>query len=77
MSGLLDTFEGSYLGHADRIPADARMECKICWHVYDPAVGDDYWQIPAGTPFAALPDHWRCPECDGDKQQFMVVQDAG
>ena len=74
MSERRNTFEGSYLGHAERIAEDARMECKICWHVYDPLVGDDYWQIPAGTPFAALPDHWRCPECDGDKDQFMVVQ---
>ncbi len=72
----LKTFEGSYLGHAERIPADARMECKICWHVYDPTQGDEIGQIPAGTPFAALPEHWRCPECDGDKNQFMLLPDA-
>lgn len=29
-------FEGSYLGDAGRLPADARLECKICWWVYDP-----------------------------------------
>ncbi|UJS26548.1 rubredoxin [Thiothrix winogradskyi] len=76
MSAPLNTFEGSYLGHADRIADNARLECKICWHVYDPAVGDDYWQISAGTPFSALPDHWRCPECDGDKHQFMLLHES-
>jgi len=69
-------FEGSYLGDAARLPPTARMECKICWHVYDPAEGCDVWQVPAGTPFAALPEEWRCPRCDGDREQFMVL-DAG
>ncbi len=67
-------FEGSYLGDDSRIEGDARLECKICWYVYDPDQGDDYWQIPPGTPFSALPDHWRCPECDGEKNQFMVLE---
>jgi len=51
-------------------PAD-KMECGICWHVYDPAVGDPVWQIPAGTPFADLPAEWRCPNCDAAKEKFM------
>ena len=66
-------FEGSYLGDAARLPANARLECKICWWVYDPAVGDEVWQIEPGTPFTALPAHWRCPQCDGDAEQFMVL----
>ncbi len=66
-------FEGSYLGDASRISATARMECKICWHVYDPAEGCEQWQVPAGTPFAALPDEWRCPVCDGARDQFMAL----
>lgn len=37
--------------------------------------GDGYWQIPAGTPFTRLPDEWRCPACDGAKEQFMVMLD--
>ena len=68
-------FEGSYLGDASRIVDNARLECKICWHVYDPAQGDPVWQVPPGTAFAALPDHWRCPECDGSRDLFMVVED--
>ncbi|MBY6262477.1 [NiFe]-hydrogenase assembly, chaperone, HybE [Azospirillum sp. 412522] len=66
-------FEGSYLGDATRIGAATRMECKICWHVYDPAEGCEQWQVPPGTGFAALPDHWRCPVCDGARDQFMAL----
>ena len=72
----MTTFEGSFLGDTDKLADDARMECKICWHVYDPQTGDEYWQVPPGTPFSALPDYWRCPECDGEKDQFMVLADA-
>ena len=74
MSGAR-TFEGSYLGDAGKIAATARLECKICWYVYNPEDGDSVWQIPAGTAFAALPAHWRCPVCDGDKDQFMVLEE--
>ncbi|MEP9349788.1 [NiFe]-hydrogenase assembly chaperone HybE [Xanthobacter sp. KR7-225] len=66
-------FEGSYMGDNARLAPTARLECKICWHVYDPAQGCDTWDVPPGTPFAALPDHWRCPVCDGDRTQFMVL----
>ncbi|MGC8591751.1 rubredoxin [Acidithiobacillus sp.] len=31
--------------------------------------------MPPGTPFAALPEHWRCPRCDGDKEQFMRIRE--
>jgi [NiFe] hydrogenase assembly HybE family chaperone len=66
-------FEGSFLGDASRISATARMECGICWTIYDPAEGDPVWQVPPGTPFATLPEHWRCPTCDAEKHKFMVL----
>jgi rubredoxin len=66
-------FEGSFLGDRARVPARAKLECKICWWVYDPDAGDPQWQIAPGTPFAELPPHWRCPQCDGPADQFMVV----
>ena len=69
-------FEGSYLGNAARLPASARLECKICWWVYDPRLGDEVWQVLPGTPFTELPAFWRCPQCDGDAEQFMVLDDA-
>ncbi|MCW8884063.1 MAG: rubredoxin [Motiliproteus sp.] len=67
------SFEGSYLGRDESLADDTKLECKICWYQYDPAEGDPVWQVAAGTPFSQLPDHWRCPECDGDKDQFMVL----
>lgn len=70
-----EQFEGSYMGDSARLPANARLECKICWWVYDPALGDAQWQVPPGTPFNALPAHWRCPQCDGDAEQFMVLSE--
>lgn len=58
----------------DSVPrVNARLECKICWYVYDPAAGDEVWQIPAGTAFDALPAHWCCPVCDGGKEQFLLL----
>ena len=66
-------FAGSYGGNAAKIEDGSRLECKICWHIYDPKAGCEYWQISAGTPFSALPDHWSCPECDGKREDFMVV----
>ena len=51
-----------------------RMECGVCWHVYDPTEGDDAWQIEPGTPFAELPEDWRCPVCDAPRQKFLKAE---
>lgn len=69
-----DFLPGSYGGDASKLADATRLECKICWYVYDPAEGDAHWQVPAGTPFSALPDYWSCPECDGAKHDFMVLE---
>ena len=68
-------FEGTDLGDASRVGPMTKLECGICWHVYDPAAGDEVWQIPPGTPFLDLPPHWSCPNCAGERTQFMVVDD--
>ena len=68
-------FEGSYLGDASRLAPDTRLECRICWHVYDPAQGAPHGDIPPGPPFAELPAHWTCPQCDGDRDQFLALPD--
>ena len=70
MSGL---FEGCYLGDGSRIADDTRLECGVCWWVYDPALGDEANQIPPGTPFRLLPDTWNCPNCSTEKHKFMVI----
>ena len=59
------------LGVRAGLDREARMECGICWHVYDPAEGDPVWQVEPGTPFADLPEDWRCPNCDAPQAKFM------
>ena len=56
------------------IGEETRMECGICWTVYDPSLGDLVAQIPPGTPFAALPEHWTCPNCDAAQSKFMMIE---
>jgi rubredoxin len=50
-----------------------RMECGVCWHVYDPAEGDPVWQIEPGVAFADLPEDWRCPVCDAPRAKFLKI----
>jgi rubredoxin len=60
---------------ASRLDANTRLECRICWYVYDPALGDEVEQIPPGTPFTELPPHWRCPQCDAEQDKFLPLED--
>ncbi len=53
----------------------ARLECKVCWYVYDPAAGDPVWQIEPGTAFEDLPPHWTCPNCATEKSGFLLLDD--
>lgn len=57
------------------VEPETRMECGICWFVYDPAYGDPVWQVSPGTPFAALPEEWSCPNCDAPQAKFMSLGD--
>lgn len=77
MAGHMTGFEGSYMGAAAKISPRAVMECKICWHVYDPAEGCPDRQIDPGTAFAALPEDWSCPTCSAPREQFLVRHDPG
>jgi rubredoxin len=61
-------------GRGDRLDDNTRLECRICWYVYDPAKGDPQEQIEPGTPFLALPARWRCPQCDSEPQVFIPLE---
>jgi rubredoxin len=61
---------------APAAPEVARYECRICWHVYEPAEGDPVWQVAANTRFEDLPAQWRCPNCDAPKDQFLRLDDS-
>jgi rubredoxin len=46
----------------------------ICGWVYNEQEGLPDEGIPAGTRFADIPDDWRCPLCDVDKGDFVIVE---
>jgi rubredoxin len=47
--------------------------CNWCGYVYDPAKGDPARGVAPGTPFDALPDDWRCPDCRAPKADFTAL----
>ena len=47
--------------------------CEPCGMVYDPVEGDPDGGIPAGTPFADVPDDWTCPVCGARKRDFVPL----
>lgn len=70
----MTTFET--FGRPTGLTATAKVECGICWHVYDPGQGDDVQQVPPGTAFAELPETWCCPNCAAPQTKFMVIEDG-
>jgi rubredoxin len=54
-------------------PSARRWRCTVCDHIYDPAEGDPFSGIPAGTPFEDLPETWTCPDCGAGKQDFEPI----
>jgi len=71
----MSSFEN--FGEHGAMAAETRMECGICWHVYDPAEGDPVWQVAPGTAFVDLPEEWRCPNCDAPRSKFMAIDGEG
>lgn len=51
----------------------SRYECIPCGEIYDPEIGDPHSGIPPGTPFADLPDDWKCPICGVGKDEFVKL----
>lgn len=49
-------------------------QCVICGFVYDEAQGLPSEGIPAGTPWADVPEDWRCPECSMGKADFEMEE---
>ncbi|MGE5336347.1 MAG: rubredoxin [Gemmatimonadota bacterium] len=68
--------EGQDSGATAAVGAATRLECRICWYVYDPAIGDPVWQIAPGTAFDDLPAHWTCPNCAAERSHFLVLDAA-
>jgi GntR family transcriptional regulator/MocR family aminotransferase len=50
--------------------------CGGCYFIYEPANGSPDQLIAPGTPFAAIPANWRCPDCGTDKSTFRPYVEA-
>ena len=50
--------------------AQRRFICRGCYYIYEEAAGLPQQSIKPGTPFAAIPATWRCPDCGTDKMKF-------
>ena len=57
----------------DRVGAHTRMQCKVCWYVYNPDEGCPEEAIDPGTPFLDLPDDFVCPDCGHPKTAFLPL----
>jgi rubredoxin len=66
-------FKGANLGDVVRTDAHRPLQCSACGWIFDPEHGDPSWGVPAGTAFAALPEHWRCPQCEAPQGGFMAI----
>lgn len=50
--------------------------CGGCYFIYEPSAGLPDQSILPGTPFAAIPANWRCPDCGTDKTTFRPHVEA-
>jgi rubredoxin len=48
-------------------------QCKACLTVYDDALGYAANDIAPGTAFEHLPGDYRCPTCEGEKEDFEKI----
>jgi GntR family transcriptional regulator/MocR family aminotransferase len=53
-----------------RQPPRKRFICGGCYFIYEPSAGLPEQSIAPGTPFADIPENWRCPDCGTEKSTF-------
>jgi len=61
---------------APRQPDRQMFMCGGCYYIYEPSAGIPDQSVAPGTPFAAIPAHWRCPDCGTDKSTFRPYVEA-
>ena len=59
----------------ERAQKTKKMQCKVCWYVYDEALGCEEFDIEPGVSFNDLPEHFTCPNCGNDKSVFLPLAD--
>lgn len=62
----------------DERPIEERRvyQCKDCYTVYDPLVGDEGQNVQVGTPFEELPDAYCCSVCEASKNEFTEIKES-
>ncbi len=53
---------------------DKAWHCALCNFIYDEAAGLPEQGIAPGTPWADVPEDWKCPDCEAVKSQFELVE---
>ena len=53
-----------------------KIQCQVCGHVYDEALGDPDSGIAPGTRWEDIPATWCCPECGAAKADFAPMAAA-
>lgn len=51
----------------------AQWQCGSCSFIYDEAQGWPAEGIAPGTPWAQVPEDWRCPDCSSSKDDFVAL----
>lgn len=62
--------------HNDVVNKRVVHQCKNCFTVYDPLIGDKDQGIEEGTKFEELPGTYQCPLCEAGKEEFIEVEEA-
>jgi len=50
-------------------------QCRHCFSVYDPSIGDEEQNIVAGTGFEYLAESYCCALCEAPKEEFVEVEE--
>lgn len=50
--------------------------CNICGYIYNETIGCPEDNLPAGTNWSDVPEHWLCPVCKAPKSDFSVPKDS-
>ena len=52
-------------------------QCQSCGYEFNPLKGDAEGDVEPVAGFDDLPAGWSCPICDGEKDGFVLLRDAG
>jgi rubredoxin len=50
-----------------------KFACSSCLYSYDESIGEPALMIEAGTSFEELGEEFYCPNCQGDKEDFVEL----